>query len=97
MRGILRWTFRLLFVAAAAIAVSALINMKREWELLTESEIRDRLGQKLDGRIADDQVGVIQDRVVTYLKGPSFVDQAVTTTEEAVSDVAESAAEALGD
>ena len=96
MRGILRWTFRLLFVAAAAIAVSALINMKREWELLSESEIRDRLGEKLDGRISDDQVGVIQDRVVTYLKGPSFADQAVTTTEEAVSEAAE-AAEALGD
>ena len=97
MRAVIRWTFRLLFLAAAAMAVSALINMKREWELLSESEIRDRLSQKLDGRVADEQVEVIQDKVVTYLKGPSFIDEAVTSAEDVTTDVADAAAEAIGD
>ncbi len=99
MRTILKWIFRLLFIAAAALAVSAIINLKREWELLSESEIRDRLAQKLAGRVSDEQVDIIQEKVVTYLKGsePSFMEEAMTTTEEAAGDIAETAADITGE
>ncbi|HEY5578560.1 MAG TPA: hypothetical protein VIL12_02590 [Acidimicrobiia bacterium] len=99
MRFILRWTMRLAFVAAAALAISALINLKREWELLSESEIRDRLNEKLEGRLNDDQVSAVTDKVISYLKGsePSFTDTMPTTVAEVIEDVIQESVETTGD
>ena len=99
MRFIFRWTMRLAFVAAAALAISALINLKREWELLSESEIRDRLNEKLEGRLNDDQVSAVTDKVISYLKGsePSFTDKMPTTVAEIAEDMVEEAADISGD
>ena len=97
MRFIVRWTFRLLFIAAAALAVSALMNLKREWELLSEDEIRDRLHHKLDGRVSDEQMEMISDKVVTVLKGVPSQPTVADTAPEAAEEIIEEAKEAAGE
>jgi hypothetical protein len=94
MRFIMRWTVRLAFVAALAMAAAALMNLKREWELLSEAEIRERLERYMDGRVRPEQRALIEEKVVTYLKGISAEATAAAEAAQEAAEAAQQAAEA---
>jgi hypothetical protein len=62
---------------------------------MTDDEIRDYLGLKLQGRVGDDQLVTIQDAVVSGVRGKrAATDHYIEDVEEAMDDLDDVADEA---
>ena len=53
---------------AIAVASKMLGSKKSNWEGLTESEVRDKLEQRIPSRVPDDKRAAVADRVVTEMR-----------------------------
>ena len=88
MRRLFSFKTLILILLAAGIGamVALVVNQKQKFAGMSEEEIRAYLDQKLSGKMSEDQVGQIQDAVVSAVKG---VSEAVDDAEEALADAAE--------
>jgi biopolymer transport protein ExbB/TolQ len=93
MRRLFSFKTLILVLLAAGIGamVALIVNQKQKFAGMSEEEIRAYLDQKLSGKMSEEQVGQIQDAVVSAVKG---VSQAADKAEEAVLDAADAVAEA---
>lgn len=94
MRMFLKLVFVGLIVGLVAAAVASVIS-KKKLESMTDDEIREYLGLKLQGRVGDDQLVTIQDAVVSGVRGKrAATDHYIEDVEEAMDELDEVADEA---
>lgn len=93
MKAFLKFLF-LIFAAAAIAAVVASIVSKKKIMSMSDDEIREFLSSKLSGRIGDEQLGKIQDAVVSKVRGKGhevehYIDESDDAETDADSDDAD--------
>ena len=73
MRRLFSFKTLILVLLAAGIGamVALVVNQKQKFAAMSELEIRAYLDQKLSGKMSEEQVGQIQDAVVSAVKGPA--------------------------
>jgi ketopantoate reductase len=81
-------TLVLILIAAGIGAIVALVvNQKQKFAGMSEEEIREYLDLKLAGRMSDEQVGQIQDAVISAVKrSPEVADMVEEAVEDAIED-----------
>lgn len=89
MKAFLKFLF-LFFAAAAIAAVVASIVSKKKIMSMSDDEIREFLSSKLSGRVGDEQLGKIQDAVVSKVRGKAHeVEHYIDEPDDAETDDAE--------
>jgi len=93
MKAFLKFLF-LIFAAAAIAAVVASIVSKKKIMSMSDDEIREFLSSKLSGRVGDEQLGKIQDAVVSKVRGKAHeVEHYIDEPDDAETDDAETDAD----
>ena len=82
-----------ILAAAVAAAVATLLNHKQQLELMDAAGRRDYLGDKLGGRIPDDQIDRIAAAISEKLDANKPVEEAVEDAGSAVEEAADEATE----
>lgn len=95
MKSFFRFLF-VLFVAAGIAAVVASVVSKKKLMAMSDDEIREFLGSKLEGRVGEEQLGKIQDAVVSKVRGTRPDTQHYTDESDEVGG-SESEADSSGD
>ena len=98
MRRIFRLRTLILIILAAGVAslVATIMNQKQRLEVMDALERRQYLGDKLGGRIPDDQIDKIAEAISEKLdanKPAAEVEAVAEAPEEAAAEVAEEASE----
>jgi uncharacterized protein YgfB (UPF0149 family) len=94
MKSFLRFVFVLLLVAVVAGVVASVVS-KKKLESMSDDEIREYLGIKLGGKVGDDQLAMIQNAVISGVRGKKpQVDHYIEDVEEAMDDLDHVAEEA---
>ncbi len=89
MKVFLKFLF-VISVAAAIAAVVASIVSKKKIMSMSDDEIREFLSSKLSGRVGDEQLGKIQDAVVSKVRGKAHeVEHYIDEPDDAEPDDAE--------
>lgn len=93
MKVFLKFLF-VISVAAAIAAVVASIVSKKKIMSMSDDEIREFLSSKLSGRVGDEQLGKIQDAVVSKVRGKAhevehYIDESDDAETDADSDDAD--------
>lgn len=93
MKAFLKFLF-LIFAVAAIAAVVASIVSKKKIMSMSDDEIREFLSSKLSGRVGDEQLGKIQDAVVSKVRGKAhevehYIDEPDDAETDADSDDAD--------
>lgn len=86
MRRLFSFKTLILVLLAAGIGalVALVVNQKQKFSGMSEEEIREYLDLKLAGRMSDEQVGQIQDAVISAVKrSPEIADMVDEAIEEA--------------
>jgi hypothetical protein len=86
MKKLFKLLVLLMFVAVVAAAVAAFVSRKK-FEAMSDDEIRGFLANKLEGKVASDQLTSIQDAVIAGVRAKSGMADEDVVTE--VADVAE--------
>ena len=96
MRRIFRLRMLMVIILAAAVAsvVATIVNQKQRLQVMTALERRQYIGDKLGGRMTDEQIDKIAAAVSERLDGKSPVEEVVEEAAEEVADVAEAVEEA---
>jgi hypothetical protein len=93
----LKLVFVGLIVGLVAAVVASVIS-KKKLESMTDDEIREYLGLKLQGRVGDDQLVTIQNAVVSGVRGKrASTDHYIEDVEEAMDELDEVADDATAD
>lgn len=94
MKSFFRFLFVLLIVGAVAAVVASIVS-KKKLESMSDDEIREYLNIRLSGKVGDEQLGKIQDAVLTGVRGKKpEVDHYIDEDEDAMDDLADGAEEA---
>ena len=94
MKKLFKLLVLLMLVGAVAAAVAAFVSRKK-FEAMSDDEIRGFLADKLEGKVASDQLASIQDAVISGVRAKKgSADEEVVAE---VAEVAEELAEIAGD
>ena len=77
-----------LVVGAVAVAAKLVAAKKAEWQGLSESEVRAKVGSRLPGRVPDEKRGEIADKVVAKMRARGAFDEEAPATPGAADDAA---------
>lgn len=90
----LRTLMVIILAAAVASVIATILNQKQRLEVMDVAERRQYLGDKLGGRVPDDQIDKIAAAVSEKLDGASPVEEVVEEAADAADEVEEAVEEA---
>ncbi|GMQ92784.1 MAG: hypothetical protein BMS9Abin12_0261 [Acidimicrobiia bacterium] len=94
MKSFFRFLFVLLIVGAVAAVVASIVS-KKKLESMSDDEIREYLSIKLSGKVGDEQLGTIQDAVLTGVRGKKpAADHYTDDVDDTMDDAGDEAEEA---
>ena len=91
----LRTLIVIVLAATVASVVATIVNQKQRLQVMTALERRQYLGDKLGGRMTDEQIDKLAAAVSERLDGKSPVAEAAEKIADEADDVAEAVEEAV--
>lgn len=71
--------FIVLLIGIVAAIVKVLADQRAEWSNLSEDEVRIKIQAKLGTRVPEEKLEVIQDNVVSAMRGRGMIREEVAT------------------
>lgn len=62
-----------LFVGAIAGAAKLIETKRADWEGLTESEVRAKIGERIPARVPEEKIDAVTERVISTLKARGLI------------------------